>query len=80
MGLRKLMETDMLYHIGDPTNCSRYGRFFYFPKVEYTKRERRFNRQAKEENKIDLTRITLLSDIDFLAAYQTYQRRYNTWM
>jgi hypothetical protein len=80
MTLRELMLDEMLTEIGNPNNNSRYGCYFYIPRVEETRRERKFNTRAREDGKINLQNLHDAEDEALLDAYRKYQRRYNTWM
>lgn len=78
--LRELMIQEMREEIGNPNGSSRYGCYFYLPKEEVTRRERKFNARAREANLIDINTLANLSAVELLDAYRKYQRRYNTWM
>ena len=78
--MRELMIAEMRLEIRDPNGCSRYGRFFYIPKVVVTKHDRKFNARAVENNQIDLDTLETLDDSALLAAYRRYVQRWSTWM
>lgn len=80
MALRDSMTELMINEIRDPNGCSRYGRYFYTPKVVDTKREKKFNAASLKEGKINLNALDELSDEEFLDAYNIFMRRYSTWM
>jgi hypothetical protein len=81
--LRQLMIDRMVEEIGDPNGSSRYGRLFCRLRHAdpMTKREIRFNNtmiQSKERINVDL--LDQLTDEQLFHAYNTFMRRYCTWM
>lgn len=78
--MRNLMIAEMREVIGDPNHTSRYGGYFFRPKEEITRRERKFKARAVADKRIDLDTLEALPDAELLNAYRTFVRRMFTFM